>query len=56
MLKLKMYKKTIKRGEKKYTYYTNVREEGKVKNIFLNFNKELNGAIFTNLDILEKEL
>ena len=42
-----MYKKTIKRGEKEYTYYyTNVREGKKVKNIFLRFDenkKEKNG-------------
>ena len=36
-----MYKKTIKRGEREYSYYyTNVRKDGKVKNIFLSSNKE----------------
>ena len=35
-----MYKKTIKRGENIYTYYyTNIRKEGKVRNIFLSSDK-----------------
>src|SRR3989344_3653494 len=36
-----MYKKIIKRGKNDLTYYyTNVRKEGKVKNIFLSSNKK----------------
>src|SRR3989344_4442657 len=36
-----MYKKTIKRGENEYTYYyTNVRKDGKVRNIFLSSDKK----------------
>ena len=36
-----MYKKTIKRGEKEYTYYyTNVREGKKVRNIFLSSDRK----------------
>src|SRR3989344_5352275 len=35
-----MYKKTIKRGDNIYTYYyTNIRKEGKVRNIFLSSDK-----------------
>src|SRR3989344_2759141 len=37
-----MYKKIIKRGENEYTYYyTNIRKEGKVKNIFLSSEHEI---------------
>ena len=36
-----MYKKIIRKGDNEYSYYyTNIRKEGKVKNIFLSSDKE----------------
>lgn len=49
-----MYKKTIKRGEKKYTYYINIKRNKKFSDTLLNSNKNKKNG-FHNLVIISDE-